>query len=131
MAHAKTARLFLRLNAAFSLLSGCVLLLATSVVAQLLFKEPALWQLTSRHLLGLGLIIFAVALVILARMPALSPRQVLLITAMDASWVVASGVLLVAASELLNTMGSIAIIVVALFVGVFAWGQFMGAKKMA
>lgn len=126
----KTARLFLGLNAAFSLLIGIDLVLAPAIAAELIFLEPAEWQTLVLRILGAGLIVFALDLSLMATDRFTTRGKVLFISALDLGWVLGSAVLLIFASQLFSGTGIAAIAVVAAFVAAFALGQAIGAQKI-
>ena len=78
-------------NAAFSTLSGLVLLAAARSVERLTGLGPR-WLLMA---IGAGLLLFAVGLVAVAHGRPLDRRRAVVTTAMDFGWVAGSAVLLV------------------------------------
>jgi len=126
----KTARLFLGLNAAFSLLIGLDLVFAPGTAAELIFLEPAEWQTLVLRILGAGLIIFALDLTLMATNRFITKGQVLFISALDLGWVLGSGALLIFATHLFSGNGITAIVIVAVLVALFALGQAIGAQKI-
>lgn len=130
MDHTKTARLFLGLNAAFSLLIGADLLIAAGTAAQILFAEPAAWHVMALRILGLGLILFGIDLFLMATNRFVTRQQVMLISAMDVGWILGSALLLVFAGSHFSGAGTGIIVGVALFVAAFAIGQYIGAGKI-
>lgn len=130
MENSKTARLFLGLNAAFSLIVGLDILFATNTVAEMLFLQKADWQILALRVLGVGLLIFALDLMLMAKNRFLSKKLIFLITCMDIGWVVGSIMLVTLAAHLFTSFGIVAIIVIAAFVAVFAVGQYYGTTKM-
>ena len=126
----KTARLFLGLNAAFSLLIGLDLVFAPGAAAELIFLEPAEWQTLVLRILGAGLIVFALDLTLMATNRFTTKRQVLFISALDLGWVLGSGALLIFATYLFSGNGITAIVIVAVLVALFALGQAIGAQKI-
>lgn len=126
----KTARIFLGLNAAFSLVIGVGFILASNGVSQLLFTQSADWQATTILILGIGLIIFGLDLVIMATNRLITKNQVMFIIIMDIGWVIVSILLIFLENSLFTAAGQTSIIVVSLFVVIFATGQFVGARKI-
>lgn len=126
----KTARIFLGLNAAFSLLIGIDLVFAPGTAAALIFLEAAGWQLLVLRILGAGLIVFALDLTLMATDRFTTKGQVLFISALDLGWVLGSGALLMFTNQLFSGTGIAAITLVAAFVALFALGQAIGALKI-
>ncbi|WP_299475971.1 SRPBCC family protein [uncultured Roseibium sp.] len=126
----RNARLFLGLNAAFSLLIGIDLVFAPAFAAELIFLEPAGWQSLVLRILGAGLIVFALDLILMATDRFVTKGQVLFISALDLGWVLGSGALLIFANQLFSGFGVAAIVAVAVFVAVFALGQYFGAQRI-
>ncbi len=130
MENSKTARLFLALNAAFSLVVGLVLLGMPHSVAGLLFSDPVSWGPLVLRLLGGSLILFGLDLMWMASNRFVPKGQVLFITAMDIGWILATEGLLMWQGALFSKLGHTLLIIVALCVAVFAIGQFMGARRI-
>lgn len=130
MPSSTSARIFLGLNAAFSLTVGLILLFAAESAAEVLFAETANWQPTLLRFLGAGLLIFACDLFLMASNRFISRGQVLLISGMDAGWVLGSIFLLAFGGDLFSNSGVMLIEIVALFVAIFAIGQYVGAGKI-
>ena len=130
MENLKTARIFVAANAAFSCFMGLEFLFAAGRGANILFSEQAEWQVFAMRLLGAGLIIFGFGLIVVAMNRFATRRRVLLITIMDLAWVLASIFLLLTFGNHFSEVGTVAIAVVALFVTFFAFGQFVGARKI-
>ena len=130
MKTSNTARIFLALNATFSLIIGIDLLLATGTASEILFAEQADWQPITLRVLGVGLLIFALELYVMASNRFLTRKQVMVITVMDIGWVVGSALLLLMASSVFTESGDNLIVVVAVAVAVFAAGQYIGALKI-
>ncbi|MXQ07375.1 hypothetical protein GQ651_05900 [Alphaproteobacteria bacterium GH1-50] len=130
MTNSTTARTFLGLNAAFSLVMGVALTIAPAAAADLFFTETASWQVTVLRLLGIGLILFGADLILMVRDRFLTKGKVMAITVMDVGWVVGSAILLITAGALVTGTGKAVILVVAAFVAIFAAGQYSGARKI-
>lgn len=130
MSTTRTARAFLALNAAFSVLSGAALIIMAGVISGAIFAAPADWVPLGLRLLGAGLLIFALDVWIMARNRFIRKKGVLLIVVADLVWLLASALLLLFGSQLLTGTGMLLIGVVAAFVAVFAIGQFIGAGKI-
>ncbi len=130
MENSKSSRIFLGLNALFSLISGGVLLLGANALAAQLFSEPAGWQTPALRVLGVGLLIFGLDLCLMATNQFVTKAQVMLITVMDVGWVLGSIGLLLIYGKVFSGLGQVAIGVVAVFVAVFALGQYLGARAI-
>jgi len=130
MKTAKTARRFLTMNAAFSLLVGVDFLLAPRFAADILFVAPGDWQVVTLRLLGGGLILFGLDLLLMVRMRFLSKAMVLFISVLDVGWIAASAGVLALYGSLFTPLGQAAVVAIAAFVAVFAVGQFIGARRM-
>ena len=124
------ARTFLGLNAAFSLFTGLACLLAARSVADVLFASPADWQATVIRLLGVGLLVFAIDLLLMVANKHVTKTQIQLICLADLGWVAVSAGVLTFADFLFSSSGVIMILVVAGLVAVFAVGQFVGARSI-
>lgn len=121
------ARTFLGLNAGFSILTGATLLLAGGVLTGVMFAEPAHWQSLVFLALGIGLLVFALDLVVLASDRFVSKGKVMLIIAADVGWILGSVWLLLLQGRLFTSAGVLIIAGVAAVVAVFAIGQWIGA----
>jgi polyketide cyclase/dehydrase/lipid transport protein len=130
MSPTKTARTFLGLNTGFSILCSLTLLLFPEFFSKLMFHDPASWVPLALQILAGGLFLFALSLVLPVTNRYVSQAEVMLIVALDLVWIAASAAFVIFGYEWL-TMSGIAIIeAVAVFVGIFALGQFLGARKI-
>lgn len=125
-----TARRFLALNAAFSALVGLELIIFPADVAQMMFVDPTGWKPLVLRLLGVGLVIFALELLLMASNRLVTKKEVMLIVFADLAWLLASGAIIFLDGQLFTDGGIIAIDVVAAFVAVFAIGQYVGARRI-
>lgn len=121
------ARTFLGLNAGFSLLCGASLLLAGGGLAAQMFAEPAGWQGPVFLALGIGLLLFAFDLVLLATDRFVTKGKVMLIVLADLGWILASVALLMLLGGLFTSVGAWIVSGVALMVAIVAIGQWIGA----
>ena len=126
----RTARAFLGLNAAFSLLTGIVLLLAAEPVAGRLFAEAAGWQVPVLRALGAGLVVFAAGVALAATDRHVTRAQVYFVLVLDASWIAGSAVLLLVSGDLFSAFGRWSVVAVAGAVAIFALGQYVGARRL-
>lgn len=124
------ARVFLALNAAFSLSTGLGLIVLPGDVAQMLFLAPAGWKPVLLSLLGVGLIVFAFSLVLMAGNRFVTKQQVMWIVYADLGWLLASGALVVLERQAFSNSGMVAIGIVAACVAFFAAGQFAGPRNI-
>ncbi len=125
-----TARLFLGLNAAFSVLIGLELLFFSNAVSNLVFFNPASWVPPLLLGLGFGLILFGLDLVIMATNRFVTKKEVMLIVWMDVGWLIASAALIFFDGYLFTEKGLLVIDIVAIFVAIFALGQYLGARQI-
>lgn len=130
MSTTTVARRFLALNAAFSALVGLELIIFAADVAQMMFMDPTGWKPLALRLLGVGLVIFALDLVLMVSNRFVTKAQVMLVVYADIGWLLASGVIAFLGWQFFTEIGIIAIDVVAAFVAVFAIGQYVGARKI-
>lgn len=126
----KTARIFLALNATFSMIIGFGVILATGSASEVLFSGEGSWQAATLRVLGIGLLMFALELFLMASNRFITKKQVLIITMLDIGWVVGSALLLLTASSAFTTTGVNLIGLVASVVALFAAGQYIGARKI-
>jgi len=126
----KNVRIYLGLNAVFSLISGTVFLFGALHVTGVLFTVPAAWQVLSLRILGVGLVVFSIVLIIMASNRFVTRSEVMLILAMDMAWVLVSLFLLAFTEQLFSGSGKVAILLVALVVLCFACLQYVGATKL-
>lgn len=125
------ARTLLGLNAGFAILTGATLLLAGSTLTGVMFAEPAGWHGPVFLALGIGLLLFAFDLVILATDRFVTRGKVMLIIAADLGWIIASAALLVMVGSLFTPLGAWVVGAVAAVVALFAIGQWVGANAIA
>lgn len=121
------ARTFLGLNAGFSLLCGASLLLAGGGLAAQMFAEPAGWQAPVFLALGIGLLLFAFDLVLLATDRFVTKGKVMLIVLADLGWILGSVALLMLLGGLFTSVGAWIVSGVAVTVAFVAIGQWIGA----
>ncbi|MCV0425943.1 MAG: SRPBCC family protein [Roseibium sp.] len=124
------ARVFLGLNCAFSTASGILLLVLPETLSEILFIEPASWVPLVIQGIGLGLVIFALDLLLMTLNSFVTRLEVMLIVAADVAWIVASIAFALLAMNHLTETGILLIDIVALCVAVFAIGQFLGARRI-
>ena len=103
--HEPARQLILRLNAMTGLVSGPALALGAPAVAALLGLERYAAAVPLAQVTGVGLIVFALLLLWIARRP-IASRMMLTIGVIDALWVVASVALLVSRVLPLSTAGA-------------------------
>jgi len=113
-------------NGLFSLVCGLVFLLDGHPLGTFvgLPQGPILQPI------GAGLVPFGGWLLWLSRRPELTPRIGLLVSIMDAQWVVGTVLLLAGWPELLNKTGQALAIGIALVVTAFALWQVQGARRI-
>ncbi|MEO1247563.1 MAG: SRPBCC family protein [Pseudomonadota bacterium] len=125
-----TARVFLALNAAFSAIVGLELIVFPDAVAQAMFMDPAGWKPLVLRLLGIGLVLFALDLLLMATNRFVAKKEVLLIVFADVGWLIASAAAVLLGAHVFTERGIFIIDVVAFFVAAFAAGQYFGARKI-
>lgn len=109
-------------NAAFSALSGVALTVFAVPLGSWLGIPT--WICAG---LGIGLVLFAVSIVGVARNP--SATLVRQIIASDVAWVIGAVVILVGFPDTLSTQGSWTLAIVTIFVADFALLQWMGLRQ--
>lgn len=116
----------LQANAAFSAISGLLLVAAAQPIGRLIgFELPALYVA-----LGLGLMGFALALFAIARRPVLRPMEARWASLLDLGWVVGSVGLLVLPDLAITLEGRWLIALVADTVALFALLQWLGLQRL-
>ena len=130
MSTAIPARAFLGMNAGFSLLTGATLLIRPDAVSRMMFAAPAGWQPFVMRALGLGLLIFAVVLIMMAKNRHVTRSQIMLIVVADIGWIIGSALLLALARSLFTANGTLMVAGIAALIGIFAVGQFIGARRI-
>lgn len=117
-------RTVLRTNAGFSLLSGAVLALGSTVLDDIL-GVPAVWLAA----LGIGVAAFGVVVHRLSATDPVSRTAAGFVIAADLAWVVGTAVVLVGFPDLLTTAGAWTFGVVGLAVLDFAVLQALGLRQ--
>jgi hypothetical protein len=111
-------------NALFSILSGVTILLAQGWVLRIL----GLPENISLAILGIGLLVFAVTLVINARRQPVRTSDAWIVVVLDLAWVLGSYVLIFVVP--FSAEGKWVVGVVAELVSVFAVLQFVGIRRI-
>lgn len=127
--HARSSSLLVRSlvsNAAFSGLSGLALLLGAGPLGSWTGVSE-IWLLRA---IGVGLVGFCAALILLARSEPPDRRLVLAATGADFAWVLGSAALLVGFPDLLTTAGKSAVGIVAALVAAFGVAQVVGLRRL-
>lgn len=130
MSSTKTTRIFLALNGTFSFIMGIDLVFAARPIAEMLFAQNGDWQLVLLRVLGVGLLIFAIDLFLMSTNRLITKGQVLLISGMDAGWVLGSALLLMVDGHHFTGVGAVLVALTAVIVAIFAIGQYVGAGKI-
>lgn len=112
-------------NAVFSLLSGLALALFSAPVAEVMGIGPP----TIYRLVGIGLVVFGLAIITLLSRSEMLPFRALLISLADLGWVLATIFLLILAWSQLSLVGIVALTAVGLLVLVFALFQISGIYR--
>lgn len=116
----KKLRFYLRLNAAFSLLSGGILSFASVPVGGIIGVKNQ-WILIA---VGIGLILFSLTVYKESQRQPPAKGRLLTILALDTAWVVTSVVVVAAGLFDLSQAGRYSVVVVAAIVGFFALQQY-------
>ncbi|MCG8313652.1 MAG: hypothetical protein MI976_10580 [Pseudomonadales bacterium] len=103
-------------NAAFSALTGLVLIAAHPFIAQLMGGHPQWIYLA----LGIGLCVFAVDVGFIATRNKINEAWVKLILAADVAWVIASVAIIAFGQTYLSYEGNVLILTIALLVTLFS-----------
>ncbi len=122
------ARVFLGLNAGFSILTGLTLVFFPGFIAELMLTKEMSWITGAFIGLGVVLLVFAIGLIALVRDRYLSRPKIISISAADVGWVVSSCVVLLLFNDFLTIKGVTIVLGVNVFVAIFAVGQFMGTR---
>jgi len=130
MSKSSVARVFLGLDAALCATAGAVLLLIPDLVAQIMFVEPGGWKPVMLRILGVGLLILALDLAIMAANRHVAKRDVMLIVVADVGWILGSALVIILAGDSFTPQGVLMVDIAAIVVAVFAVGQFFGARKI-
>ncbi len=130
MSNSSTAKIFLRLNAVFSVVTGLALLLMPETIAQMMFVDPGGWKAIILRGLGIGLLIFALDLAVMASNQFITKAIVMLIVIADIGWILTSAIFILFYNFLFTSTGVLTIEIVAVFVAIFAIGQYVGARKI-
>lgn len=130
-ARSRLARAFLGLNAGFSIICGGALVGFAGDLAGLLFAAQPGWLVAVLRGLGVGLILFALDLLLMAKNRRITKGQVLLVCGADVAWIAGSVVLLVVFGAWFTATGWLVVAAVAVAVAIFAAGQWVGAGRIA
>jgi ribosome-associated toxin RatA of RatAB toxin-antitoxin module len=116
----------LRFNAVFSLITGLLLMLASSQTADL-FAVQSNWLFL---ILGISLIFFAVVVYAVSSQKPIHPLYSLIITILDVIWVLASIVIILLNPFGISEMGNVLVGLVALVVFFIAIAQALGITRL-
>ncbi|MEX0299628.1 MAG: hypothetical protein AB3N28_11210 [Kordiimonas sp.] len=117
----------LRANAIFSTICASIIYILTSQLSALFNDFPELYL----QILGGGLYVFAAQLFWVASKSPIDTKAAKAITWMDWGWVAGSGVLIIATANQLTMLAIDIILGVAIVVGICAYTQGRGLKKLA
>lgn len=124
------ARMMLRLNALFSGLSGLAALLFAPLLARWLWNDAPAWSAPLIAGLGGGLLLFAGALLIVARRRHLTRPWLIVFVVSDLGWVLASIAILWTFGPVFSGQGQALIAGLAVLVALLAAGQLVGARRL-
>ncbi len=127
----RLARTFLGLNAGFSIFCGGALVGFAGDLAGQLFAVQPVWLTAMLRALGVGLILFALDLGLMAANRRIGKSQVLLVCGADVAWIAGSVVVLTVFEAWFTATGWLVVADVAAVVAVFAAGQWVGARRIA
>ena len=123
----------LRANALFSATSALIFVLFSTPLAKTIFDKPfTVLGLTSELLLlatGIGLAGFAAYVFLLSRQKSPKNADVIGVIIADYCWVTASAIVLLFAHTLFTIVGVIAVVLIAVIVGLFGSLQWIGLSK--
>ena len=111
-------------NAGFSLLSGLLLLTFAEPISAYLIQLPAVVFVVT----GVGLLLFAADVFLVARKLPNSMKRASLILWADIIWVVATPLVIVLLGEKVTTTGNWLLVDIAIVVGVLAILEFTGIR---
>lgn len=130
MTDTSLARIFLGMNAAFSLVTGLVLLSVPDSISHMMFVDPEGWKPTILRASGVGLLVFALGLALLSANPFIRKRDVMMVSLADLGWVLGSALLVLGFGHILKPNGVLTVDIVAAFVALFAIGQVVGTCRI-
>ena len=130
MTDTSLARVFLGMNAAFSLVTGLLLLSVPDSISHMMFVDPEGWKPAILRALGIGLVVFALELALLSANALIRNRDIMGVTLADLGWVLGSALLVFGFGEILTPNGVLTVDIVAAFVALFAIGQVAGACRI-
>lgn len=112
----------LRINAAFSFLSGLGIILFDGVIADILSEK----ELGSLVPTGISLVIFSIFVCLVSMMPTLNKYLVITIITMDIVWVLGSIFLIIFGAAVFTKVGLVFIAGIAVIIALFAALQISG-----
>ena len=124
------ARVFLGMNAAFSLVTGLVLLSVPDSISHMMFVDPQGWKPAILRALGIGLLVFALDLALLSANPFVRKRDIMMVSLADLGWVLGSALLVFGFGDILKPNGVLTVDMVAAFVALFTIGQVVGVCRI-
>ena len=122
----KNLRNLLKVNAAFSLMSGSLLIIFSNDLAEIMELKNS----TVLVYIGVGLLLFVMILLLAALRKQINTKEVKGVIVQDWTWVVGSIVLLLFNPFNISLAGNLLIGVVALIVGILAWLQQSALSKL-
>lgn len=118
-------------NGVFCGACGLALVLMPGVLTDLMFNAPERWLLTAALVLGAGLVATSVVAFWVSRDTARLAQHLYHFTAMDAAWVLGSGVVLMVFGAVFTATGWYIVAGIALVVADFAVAEFVAARKLS
>ncbi len=121
-----TAQWAVEVDGAFCVVSGLVFLLGANPVSQFMGVESS----AVIGVLGLGVFLYGVGLLYDVFKGMVNSRLLQALIGLDAVWIVASIIILVAAPAALNTEGRWTVLILADIVGAFAVWKYIGLRRL-
>ena len=113
-------------NASFCLASAVLIMLLPGMLADLVISLP----LVVFRILGIGLLLFALDVLITARKESPSRGKVIYIFVADLAWVLMTPVVLFTLQERITNLGNLLLVDIAIVVGAFATFEWLAMGRM-
>lgn len=113
-------------NASFCLASALLILLVPGLLADYVVALPVI----AFRILGIGLLLFAVVVILTARNSSPSRGRVLAIFAADLAWVILTPLVMLVFQGRITSLGNLLLVGIALIVGAFAGCEWLAMRRM-